>query len=107
MEGTPANWRGRWRRWRHGPSARHALMLLGWALIVLSPVVGLIPGPGGVFVFAAGAALLLKTSIAAKRFYVRMGRRWPKLRRWTNKALRRHRERAPAPETAARAPIAD
>lgn len=62
---------------------------VGWLLMVVAPVAGLLPGPGGVFVFAGGAALVLETSPRAKRAYVRLKRRWPKLGGWIDWGLRR------------------
>jgi len=73
-----------------------ASLTLGWVLILCSPVVGVIPGPGGVFVFAAGAALLIRNSAWAKRHYVRLKRRWPKLGRATDMAMRRRKRPAQA-----------
>jgi hypothetical protein len=64
-------------------------MALGWLLIVISPFVGVIPGPGGIFVFAGGVALLIRNSCWAKRRYVMMKRRWPKLGRQTDRMMRR------------------
>jgi hypothetical protein len=73
------------------PKSRWRLcwMALGWILIFLAPVVGVLPGPGGILVFAAGAALLIRHSQWAKRLYVRIKRRWPKLGRLTDRAMRR------------------
>ena len=68
---------------------RMAWMALGWLLIVVSPIIGVIPGPGGIFVFAAGVAMLIRNSCWAKRRYVRMKRRWPKLGHHTDKMMRR------------------
>ncbi|HEY5711339.1 MAG TPA: hypothetical protein VIT38_05535 [Allosphingosinicella sp.] len=87
-----------WRRlfaWDHIPAVRHALLLLGVFLIILSPLVGAIPGPGGVFVFAAGFGLVLKYSGWAKRQYVRFKRSHPKKGGWVDWGLRRpsHRRR--------------
>jgi hypothetical protein len=65
------------------------MLAVGPALIALSPVVGLIPGPGGLLVFVAGVALTLRASRTAKRIYVRAKRRWPKLGHWSDKGLRR------------------
>lgn len=79
----------RWLRWRSSGAVRYAGFLLGWLLVLASPAVGILPGPGGVFVFAAGAALILKTSTRAKRWYVRLKRRWPKLGEWVDWGLRR------------------
>lgn len=65
------------------------MLALGPALMILSPVVGLIPGPGGLIVFAAGLALTLQASQVAKRTYVRAKRRWPMLGHYSDKGLRR------------------
>ncbi len=54
-----------------------------------SPLVGIIPGPGGVVVFAIGAGLVLKYSEWAKRQYVRFKRRHPNKGRWTDWSMRR------------------
>ncbi len=62
----------------------------GWfTVLVLTPLIGALPGPGGVFVFAFGAALLLKNSNWVKRAYARFGKRHPKYARWADKGLRR------------------
>ena len=82
-----ANPRSRWRL---------AWMALGWLLIVGSPFVGVIPGPGGIFVFAAGAVLLIRNSCWAKRRYVMLKRRWPKLGRAADKVMRRGKRPAEA-----------
>ncbi|USI73943.1 hypothetical protein [Sphingomonas morindae] len=68
---------------------RPLLFGCGWLLVLLAPLVGLLPGPGGLFVFALGAALLLESSPRAKRFYVRIKRRWPRLGDWLDWGLRR------------------
>jgi hypothetical protein len=54
---------------RH-PALRFALFWTGVVLIILTPFVGAIPGPGGVFVFAGGLALMLQNSHWAKRRFV-------------------------------------
>ena len=46
---------------------RLMMLALGPSLIVLSPVVGLIPGPGGLLVLLAGVAITLQSSQVAKR----------------------------------------
>jgi len=76
-------------------------MALGWLLIGLTPLVGPIPGPGGIIVFAAGLSLVLKYSGWAKRVYVRFKRKHPKKGEWADWGLRRRsykrrRERAKA-----------
>jgi hypothetical protein len=77
------------RGWTNIPVVRQSLIGLGFVLIALTPIVGPIPGPGGVVVFAAGAGLVLKYSGWAKRFYVRFKRRHPNKGRWTDWSLRR------------------
>ena len=68
---------------------RQALSVLGFLLIIVSPLVGAIPGPGGVFVFAAGLALILQNSEWAKRLYVRFKRKHPNKGRWADWGMRR------------------
>ena len=68
---------------------RQGLLVLGCLLIVIAPLVGVIPGPGGVFVFAAGLALVLKNSEWAKRLYVKFKKRHPNKGRWADWGMRR------------------
>ena len=73
----------------HLPPVRVALVVLGCLLIAAAPIVGPIPGPGGIIVFAAGLSLVLKYSGWAKRLYVRFKRRHPKKGAWADWGLRR------------------
>lgn len=75
------------------PARRLALLSTGVALMVIAPVVGIIPGPGGIPVFIAGLALTLQNSRRAKRVFVRAKRRWPKLGRIAEIGLRRNARR--------------
>jgi hypothetical protein len=75
--------------WTHRPGVRHALVALGFVLIAATPLVGPIPGPGGILVFGAGLSLILKYSGWAKRLYVRFKRRHPKKGSWADWSLRR------------------
>jgi hypothetical protein len=77
------------RRRKKSVLVRQSLMVLGFLLIIVSPLVGAIPGPGGVFVFAAGLALILRNSEWAKRLYVRFKRKHPNKGRWADWGLRR------------------
>lgn len=74
---------------QRSPWVRTALMVLGILIIIVSPVVGAIPGPGGVFVFAAGLALLLQNSQIARRVFVRLKRRYPRFGSYADLGLRR------------------
>ena len=71
------------------PVVEWTLFGVGVVLLILSPLVGAIPGPGGIVVAGIGLALVLKTSMWAKRRYVRFKRWQPKAGRWTDWALRR------------------
>src|SRR4029079_1013270 len=78
-----------WRSFIDHPVVEWSLLALGMVLLVVSPLVGAIPGPGGIVVAGIGLALVLKTSMWAKRRYV-MFKRWkPRAGRWTDLALRR------------------
>lgn len=75
--------------WTQNPIVRQCLVALGFVLIALTPLVGPIPGPGGIIVFGAGLSLILKYTGWAKRLYVRFKRRHPNKGRWTDWSLRR------------------
>jgi hypothetical protein len=79
----------RWVALSRNPAVRTALFITGIALMIGSPLVGVIPGPGGVFVFAAGLALTLKNSEWAKRQYVKFKRSHPNKGRWADWGMRR------------------
>ena len=78
-----------WQAMEQISAVRSVLVATGMLLILITPAVGVLPGPGGVFVFAAGAALVLKYSQWGKRLYVRLNRRFPKACAWSDWALRR------------------
>jgi hypothetical protein len=81
--------RDQWRKFIDHPVVEWSLFVVGMLLLVVSPLVGAIPGPGGVVVAGVGLALVLKTSMWAKRRYVKFKRWQPKAGRWTDWALRR------------------
>jgi hypothetical protein len=68
----------------------------GVILIIIGIIISPLPGPGGIFFIAPGFALILKTSMWAKRHYARFKRYRLKILgrhytpgRWTDLALRR------------------
>ena len=83
----------RWKALGHNEHVRLALFGIGCVLVVLTPVVGLLPGPGGIVVFAIGAGMMLKNSLWAKKRYVAFKRRWPKHGAWADWGLRRRSAR--------------
>ncbi len=88
------------RAWRNRWGSRHVWIVIGWLLILISPLIGAIPGPGFVIIFPIGLALVLKNSKWAKRQYLRLSRRFPDYGRWADWALRRRKAegRPPFPD---------
>jgi hypothetical protein len=81
--------RDQWRTFIDHPVVEWGIFAVGVLLLLLSPLVGAIPGPGGLIVAGVGLALILKTSTWARRHYVKFKRWQPKAGRWTDWALRR------------------
>ena len=79
----------RWRKLLENPIVEWSIFGLGLILLIVSPLVGAIPGPGGIIVAGLGLAMVLKTSMWAKRHYVRVKRWQPKAGQWMDWALRR------------------
>ena len=65
------------------------MFVLGCLLIIIAPLVGVIPGPGGVFVFAAGFALVLKIQRMGEAPICALQARHPNKGRWADWGLRR------------------
>ena len=78
-----------WRRFIDHPLVEWTMFAVGVILLLVSPLIGAVPGPGGLIVAGIGLALILKTSSWAKRRYVKFKRWQPKAGRWTDWALRR------------------
>ncbi|WNO52337.1 hypothetical protein [Stakelama saccharophila] len=72
---------------------RFLLLCTGILVMLLSPLVGAIPGPGGIFVFAGGLVLVLRNSLWARRVFVRAKLRWPRFGHLADRALRRRSAR--------------
>ena len=73
---------------RH-PVSRWAQLVAGVLLIIASPIIGALPGPGGIFVFAGGMILLLRNSAWVRRRWARGKRRWPKVGDTADRVMRR------------------
>jgi hypothetical protein len=71
------------------PLVEWSIFVGGVILLLVSPLVGAIPGPGGILVAGLGLAMILKTSMWAKRHYVRFKRWQPRVGRLSDWALRR------------------
>jgi hypothetical protein len=81
--------REKWAKFIDNPIVEWSIFVVGVVLLIISPLVGVIPGPGGIIVAGIGLALVLKTSTWAKRHYVRVKRWQPKAGRWMDWVLRR------------------
>ncbi|EKV31837.1 hypothetical protein C882_3589 [Caenispirillum salinarum AK4] len=65
----------------------------GCVLILVGVIISPIPGPLGTPLVLAGLLIVLRTSLWARRRYVRLSRRWPGPFRLTDRLLRRRRRR--------------
>ena len=81
--------RKQWNEFVDLPAVQWSLFGIGLVLVIVSPLLGALPGPGGVIVFGLGLGLMLKTSMWAKRHYVRFKKWQPKIARWTDWGLMR------------------
>ena len=71
------------------PLIRTILFVTGLVVMGAAPLVGVVPGPGGIFVFAAGLVLVLQNSLWARGQFVRIKRRFPRFGHYADLALRR------------------
>lgn len=81
------------KHWRYTSGSRFVLSMIGVFLILISPIIGAIPGPGFIILFPIGLALVLHNSRFAKKRYVDFKRRFPKYGQWTDWAMRRPRHK--------------
>lgn len=85
--------RKQWRWFIDHPVVEWTIFAVGVVLMVAAIPLGALPGPGGIFVFALGLAMVLKTSMWAKRRYVKFKRWQPKAGRWADWGMRRRSAR--------------
>ncbi len=83
------NFKERLVRWRQNPVVRYGLLGVGVLFLLATLVIGPLPGPGGVVTFAIGAGLVLQNSMWARRRYVELKRKQPRLGGWADWGLRR------------------
>ena len=81
--------RAQWQRFIDHPVVEWGIFVVGIILIVVGVMVTPLPGPGGIFFIVPGLAMVLKTSMWAKRRYVRFKRKQPKIGRWADWGMRR------------------
>ena len=92
--------RVQWRKFIDHPLVEWTMFVVGVLLIVAGLVVGPLPGPGGVLFAVPGLVLVLKSSMWARRRYVKFKRWRPTILgkrlepgSWTDLALRRRSAR--------------
>ncbi|HEX8415877.1 MAG TPA: hypothetical protein VF637_18635 [Sphingomicrobium sp.] len=73
---------------RH-PLIRILQLMLGGLLLLGAAVMGPLPGPGGIFLFAGGMILILRNSRWAQIRWARLKRRWPRVGNLVDRAMRR------------------
>ena len=81
--------RKQWLDFTQLPAVQWTMFGIGVVLMAVSPLLGALPGPGGIVVFGLGLGMVLKTSMWAKRHYVRFKKKQPKIARWTDWGLMR------------------
>ena len=81
--------RQQWNDFTQLPAVQWTMFGVGLLLVVISPLLGALPGPGGVIVFGLGLGMMLKTSMWAKRHYVRFKKWQPRIARFTDWGLMR------------------
>jgi Putative transmembrane protein (PGPGW) len=74
---------------RQSPVGRVVLLIVGWLFLMITPLIGVLPGPGGVVTFAIGLGLVLQNSAWARRRFVAIKKKWPKAGGWADWGLRR------------------
>lgn len=74
---------------KRGLLVRACMFWGGLLLVIISPLVGAIPGPGGIVVFALGFGLMLRGSTWVKKRYARFKKSHPKKGDWVDFGLRR------------------
>ena len=65
------------------------MLVAGFLLLAITPLVGPIPGPGGIFTFAGGMVLILRNSTWARKLFARTKKKWPRFAHYSDLALRR------------------
>ena len=73
---------------RH-PVSRIVQLVIGVLLIIGAGVIGPLPGPGGIFLFAGGLILILRNSRWARLKFARAKRRWPRIGHLLDRTMRR------------------
>jgi hypothetical protein len=82
-------WLDRLRALNANEAVRMTQLVIGVFFVLVTPLIGLLPGPGGVVVFGIGLGLILRNSSWAKRRYVAFKRKRPKMGNWADWGLRR------------------
>jgi hypothetical protein len=71
---------------------RTLLLAIGWLIIILGAALGIIPGPGGIPLVAVGAMIVLSQSMAARRQFIRLQKKYPKFVGPIRRVMQRRRK---------------
>lgn len=71
------------------PAMRALFIGAGVLMFAAGAAIAPLPGPGGIFFFAAGLALILPNSRWAMRRFAQLKRRWPRTGQLVDRAMRR------------------
>ena len=71
------------------PVLRLVFIGIGLLMFLVGAAVAPVPGPGGIFFFAFGLALILPNSRWAMRRFAALKRRWPRASHLLDRAMRR------------------
>jgi hypothetical protein len=71
---------------------RGGMVLVGFAVIIAGSLIAPIPGPGGIPVIVVGVMIVLRNSFKARREFVRLTRRHPRMLSPIRRLLRRDPE---------------
>jgi hypothetical protein len=68
---------------------RQVELIGGILLVIVTPAVAILPGPGGTLVFACGMVLILRNSHWARQRWARIKRRYPRVGGFVDRMMRR------------------
>ena len=71
------------------PARRRIELIAGLLLVLITPPVALLPGPGGTIVFAGGMILILRNSLWARQRWARLKLRFPRVGGFVDRMMRR------------------
>ena len=75
------------------PIKKIIILSTGWILVITGPIVGILPGPGGIAVIGVGVVLIMGQSRVARRVFVRTQHRYPEMMGPVRRFIRRRNQK--------------